>query len=500
MTFKIAQLLLAVLLVTAALSAEARLVVRMVQVAHRHGARGPLVVDNASDICGTEYPCGELTGVGIEMLNSVGRFVRARYSNLSLVEEPLIPSTRYNSSVVYTRSTGIQRTIQSATAFLSGLFPDDYFYPVVYSHNLTTDTLLNTDTVPSVFGRRWLEMDKQNAALNPVVDAYFTSDQIAAAAKDAYIEGLCSDHAARSSCASNLYDIATSFEAAGRLPSKSNLLAAMPGLRAYTIAWYRYIYDYNKSVEIDNTQGAASQNLAQTMLANINAHKLSPSFKLYEFSTHDTMLAPLAVTLGDHTDLTMLPPYATTIIVELLQDTESPNDWYVRPVRGSPTRQANGSYVFQLMNLEVHCIDAAGNQYLATTGICPLDGFRRMVDYSRPSVPNGQCTLAQNQYDNMGCPRTVADGKPVPYYCWLYRYVCPQTACPDGYVLGREDLQCYPLGPTTTPAPQPNSSPVPMAWTPRTMDPKKAKDIAVGLLRGVEEGVVLGSAIRKHGE
>ncbi|KPA81834.1 putative histidine secretory acid phosphatase [Leptomonas pyrrhocoris] len=204
------------------------------------------------------------------------------------------------------------------------------------------------------------------------------------------------------------------------------------------------------TVEIDNTQGAASQNLAQTMLANINAHKLSPSFKLYEYSTHDTMLAPLAVTLGDHSELTMRAPYAVTIIVELLQDTESPNDWYVRPVRGSPTRQANGSYVFQLMNLEVHCIDAAGNQYLATTGICPLDGFRRMVDYSRPSVPNGQCTLAQNQYDNMGCPRTVADGKPVQGYCWMYRYVCPQTACPDGNVLGREDLQCYPTGGNTS--------------------------------------------------
>ncbi|KPA81836.1 putative histidine secretory acid phosphatase [Leptomonas pyrrhocoris] len=500
MPLKVTQLLLAVLLVTAALSAEARLVVRMVQVAHRHGARGSTAVEHSVDICGTEYPCGELTGVGIEMLNSVGRFVRARYSNLSLVEEPLIPSTRYNSSVVYTRSTGLQRTIQSATAFLSGLFPDDYFYPVVYSHNYTTDTFLTTDPTPYVFGRRSLEMDLMDAALNPIVDSYLSREQIAAAAKDAYIEDICSDFTQRSNCAYRLYDVATSFEAAGRLSSRTNLVAAMPGLSAYMIGWYRYIYDYNKSVELDRMQGSCAQNLAQTMLANIDAHKLSPSFKLYEFSTHDTMVSPLAMTFGDHNNVTMNPPYATTIIVELLQDTESPNDWYVRPVRGNPTRQANGSYMFVLNDMEVRCIDAAGNQYLATTGICPLDGFRRMVDYSRPSVPNGQCTLTPHQRENMGCPRTVADGKPVPYYCWLYRYVCPQTACPDGYVLGREDLQCYPLGPTTTPAPQPNSSPVPMAWTPRTMDPKKTKDTAVGLLRGVEEGVVLGSAIRKHGE
>ncbi|KPA81838.1 putative histidine secretory acid phosphatase [Leptomonas pyrrhocoris] len=500
MPFKVTQLLLAVLLVTAALSAEARLVVRMVQVAHRHGARGSLVVDNTTDICGLEYPCGELTGAGIAMLNSVGQFVRERYSDLSLVEKPLFPTTRYNSSVVYTRSTGIQRTIQSATAFLSGLFPDDYFYPVVYSHNYTTDTLLNTDIVPSVAGKRWLDMDKQNAALNPIIDSHLTKTQIEDAAKEAYIEGLCSDFEQRSNCAYNLYDIATSFDAAGRLKAKKKLAAIMPALVAYTIGWYRFIYDYDKSVEIDNTQGSAAQNLAQTMVANMNAHKLSPSFTLYEFSTHDVMVSPLAATIGDHNDVTMNPPYATSIIVELLQDTESPNDWYVRPLRGNPILQDTGSYKFVLNDMEVRCIDAAGNQYLAATGICPLDGFRRMMDYSRPSVPNGQCTMPQNQYDNMGCPRTVADGKPVPYYCWLYRYVCPQTACPDGNVLGREDLQCYPLGPTTTPAPQPNSSPVPMAWTPRTMDPKKAKDIAAGLLRGVEEGVVLGSATRKHGE
>ncbi|KPI87041.1 putative histidine secretory acid phosphatase [Leptomonas seymouri] len=444
MALKIVQLVLAALLITAALSAEARFVVRMVQVAHRHGHRNPIPDDHTVEICGTEYPCGELTGVGIEMLNSLGRFVRQRYNDLSLVEKPLFPSTRYNSSVVYTRSTGIQRTIQSATGFLHGLFPDDYFYPVVYSHNITTDTLLNTDTVPSVFGRRWLEMDKQNEALNPIVDAYLTWPQMQAAAKDAYSESVCNNPDERSTCAYYLYDIAVSFEADGRLSSKPNLQAVLPALKQYTVAWYRYIYDYSHSKELDRIQGAPSQNLAQTMLANINAHKLSPSFKLYEFSTHDTMVAPLAITFGDHSDATMLPPYAITILVELLQDTESPKDWYVRLLRGSPVPADKGSYEFQLSGIEVRCIDAAGNMYVASTGICPLDNFRRMVDYSRPAAANGQCKMAQNQYDNMGCPRTIEAGKSVPKYCWMYRYVCSQSACPDGYILASQDYQCYP--------------------------------------------------------
>ncbi|KAL7697179.1 histidine secretory acid phosphatase [Lotmaria passim] len=445
MTAKIAQVVLALLLIAAAMTAEARLVVRMVQVAHRHGARGPLVSDNETEICGTEYPCGELTGVGIEMLNSVGRFVRARYNDLSVVEQALFPSTRYNSSVVYTRSTGIQRTIQSATAFLRGLFPDGYFYPVVYTQNITTDTVLNTDPVPSVMGIRWLDDDGFRTALNPVVDDQLTWDQVQAAARDAYIEGLCQDYNDRAFCASNLHDVGAAFEASGRLPSRPNLEAAMPGLKEFSKAWYRYSFDYNKSVELNAIQGAVSQNLAQTMLANINAHKLSPSFKLYEFSSHDTTVGPLAIIFGDHTDATMNPPYGVTILVELLQDTES-NDWYVRLLRGSPVLQTNGSYAFQLSGIQVHCIDSAGNQYLASTNICPLDSFRRMVDYSRPTVVNGHCIMNQTQYNNMGCPRTISDGFPVPKYCWIYRFVCPENACPAGYILATTDYQCYPMG------------------------------------------------------
>jgi hypothetical protein len=536
MASMVVRLLLAVLLVTAAVAADARLVVRMVQVAHRHGARGPLVSDNMTEVCGTEYPCGELTGVGIEMLNSIGRFVRARYNDPAVVEQPLFPSTRYNSSVVYSRSTGIQRTIQSATAFLRGLFPDDYFYPVIYSHNITTDTLLNTDPVPSVMGRRWLDDSAMNAAMNPVIDSYLTWDQIQAASKEAYVEGLCQDYSQRATCVSNLYDIAISFEASGRLSSKPNLMAAMPGLEAYVTAWYRYVFDYNKSVELDAEQGAPSQNLAQTMLANINAHKLSPSFKLYEYSTHDTMVAPLAITFGDHTDATMRPPYGITILVELLQDTASTNDWYVRVLRGYPALQTNGSYTFRLSGIDVHCLDGAGNMYLASTGICPLDSFRRMVDYSRPTVANGQCRMSQTQYDGMGCPRTAAAGLPVPKYCWIYRYVCPESACPAGYILASSDFQCYPSGgedssgsqttpittttttvipattttttaapvetttTTTTAAPPSNTVLRPMAWSPRVTTPKKGRSVALGLLQGVNDGVVLGTAIHKQKE
>nr|AAC79513.1 histidine secretory acid phosphatase [Leishmania donovani] len=444
MASKLIRVLAAALLVAAAVSVDARLVVRMVQVVHRHGARSALINDNTTEICGTLYPCGELTGEGVEMVRAIGEFARSRYNDLSLVESPLFPSTQYNSSLVYTRSTHTQRTIQSATAFLRGLFQDDYFYPVVYSRNRTTDMLLSTDAVPSVMGRSWLDNPALYAALNPVIDEHLSWDAIQSAAKDAWIEGLCTDFNARTSCVLYMYDVAAAFEAAGRLDNATNLKAVYPGLMEVNAAWFKYVFSWNHTSKLDLTQGSASQNLAQTMLANINAHRLSPSYNMFEYSAHDTTVVPLAVTFGDQGNTTMRPPFAVTIFVELLQDTADASGWYVRLIRGNPVKIANGTYVFRQTGIEAHCIDAAGIRYRASAGICPLDDFRRMVDYSRPAVAEGHCAMTQAQYSNMGCPRTIADNKPVPSRCWIYRYACPSKACPVTYILSAADHQCYP--------------------------------------------------------
>ncbi|TPP43946.1 Histidine phosphatase (branch 2) family protein [Leishmania donovani] len=436
MASKLIRVLAAALLVAAAVSVDARLVVRMVQVVHRHGARSALINDNTTEICGTLYPCGELTGEGVEMVRAIGEFARSRYNDLSLVESPLFPSTQYNSSLVYTRSTHTQRTIQSATAFLRGLFQDDYFYPVVYSRNRTTDMLLSTDAVPSVMGRSWLD--------NPALYAASTRwDAIQSAAKDAWIEGLCTDFNARTSCVLDMYDVAAAFEAAGRLDNATNLKAVYPGLMEVNAAWFKYVFSWNHTSKLDLTQGSASQNLAQTMLANINAHLLSPSYNMFEYSAHDTTVVPLAVTFGDQGNTTMRPPFAVTIFVELLQDTADASGWYT----------ANGTYVFRQTGIEAHCIDAAGIRYRASAGICPLDDFRRMVDYSRPAVAEGHCAMTQAQYSNMGCPRTIADNTPVPSRCWIYRYACPSKACPVTYILSAADHQLAELAMPEEPPP-----------------------------------------------
>ncbi|KAG5490817.1 hypothetical protein JKF63_00939 [Porcisia hertigi] len=178
---------------------------------------------------------------------------------------------------------------------------------------MTTDTVFNTDPMPSVMSRRWLDNQTLYATPDTVVDAHLTWDAIQAAAKEAWIEGLCMNYDTRSDCVLHLHEVAIAFEASGRRDSAVALKAVCPGLMEVKAAWYGYILGWKDSKKLDLTQGSASQNLAQTILANINAYRLSPSDKLFQYSAHDTKVASLAVTFGDQGDTTMHPHYAATL-------------------------------------------------------------------------------------------------------------------------------------------------------------------------------------------
>lgn len=474
--------------------------IRMTQVVHRHGARNPLVDENQTEICGTTYPCGELTGNGIEMLQSIGVYVRSRYNNLNNVEEAFFPE-RYNSSIAYSRSTNFQRTLQSAAAFLHGVFPDsDHFYPVIYTVNKTTDMLLNTDPMPPVMLKRWVnEPYLSDEVLNPAVDEYLNWGDMQKAAEEGYISGICSNYSMRGDCALNLYDVGTSFRVSERLGDCPYLSAALPGLTNVSRRYYQYVFGYDASNELHKTQGALAQNLAQVLIANMNAHRVSPSYKIFHYSTHDTMVAPLGVTLGDQGDETMSTEYGTTYTIELLQDTGDDN-WHVRVLRGAPARNAEGVYEYVPSTFSQVCVDAEGNQYKAANNVCPLEDFARMVHSTAPSTPDGYCVVDETMYNNMDCPRTIKDNKTVPYYCQVYRLVCPTKACPENYVLNAADLQCYPTkdaddSSSTVVTPAPLKYAKPLAWTLPRMPAAKRANIAGGIVQGISNGLVMGAAL-----
>lgn len=482
--------------------------VRMAQVVHRHGARAPLVDFNVSEICGFEYPCSYLNGVGIDMLLSIGDYVRNRYNSLDVVESPFFESERYNSSLVYTRSTSLERTLQSAASFLHALFPDSrYFFPVIYSVNMTTDFLLNTDPMPPVMLKRWANDEGLSAALNPVVDSLFTWEELQAGAEEAYIGGTCVDYDLRWECALDVYDVGTSFKATNQLGDKPRLAAILPGATEVNTQYFFYIFAYNASLEMDRTQGTMAQNLAQEMLGNVYAHLLSPSYRLFEYSTHDTLVAPLGVTLGDQGHATMEVPYAHTYIMELLQDAGD-DSYHIRILRGSPQDADNsGNFTFVQDSFTQHCIDEAGNTYEATNNVCPLEDFARFIDSTRPAVHKGYCVVDQTMYNNLDCPSSAFLGKPVPRYCQIYRIGCGDMACENGYVLAQDDLQCYPVDPNATtststtlePAVVPHSVPVPVPAAKRLSEARR-RELAADIARGVADGTVFLAALGNQGE
>lgn len=69
---------------------------------------------------------------------------------------------------------------------------------------------------------------------------------------------------------------------------------------------------------------------------------------MYEYSAHDTTVAPFAVALGDMSLDALNPQYGMTYAMELLQNTKD-NSYHVRIIRGFPVddNSSETDYIFQ---------------------------------------------------------------------------------------------------------------------------------------------------------
>jgi hypothetical protein len=114
------------------------LALRRVVFAHRHGARTPIINMNGScDAIG----CGELTIQGANMLHSMGAQFRARYGEI-------LPDYNDPRSIVVQSDT-VTRVIQSASAFLDGLFAYNASYtPLPATVNDGTSSLIDPWSQP----------------------------------------------------------------------------------------------------------------------------------------------------------------------------------------------------------------------------------------------------------------------------------------------------------------------------------------------------------------
>lgn len=398
-----------------------RYAVELVQVVHRHGARSPIANHNETSICGLTYPCGILNKEGQRMVENLGVFIRNRYNDLNISATPFFPSEAYNLSRVLSRSTDIQRTLQSSAGVLRGIFPNlTEFYPAIHTVPFDSDWLLNSGVIPEIHARHSFGRARRNETCAKVAEAL--PAVIYAAAAEVHSESFCEEKD-KVTCAFQLCDIGQAYKATGVLSQYPNLEAHLALICKVVVCSNTYYFNYNPAM------GSFGQPLAQELLQNIRTYITNPSYRLIEYSGHDTTITPLAATLGNMSDLMLDPPFASAFFFELLKSNDK---YFIRVLFGFPS---SPGFDFNLVPFSFQCMKDK-KVYIPQNNICPLEDFISFIDSTKPMDPRGLCIvddlLVPNGYCNEGATRNSS-------FCLAYRKVCPD----EGHNNGHASSECH---------------------------------------------------------
>nr|CCC95847.1 unnamed protein product [Trypanosoma congolense IL3000] len=417
---------------------QSTLELKVVQLVHRHGARSPIVSYNQSTICGN-VPCGHLNSAGLSMLINAGKFLRAHYT-----EGPygsFFPSESYNLSVSYTESTDVLRTIQSAEALLSGLFPNKtLFFPAVHTASDEASVLSRGFSAP--YTRAFLKLDTEwwRRVCNPRADTILGYKTLLSISREVFSEGFCANPLKICECAQGLYDIGAAMNASGRIVDYPLLQKYLKQLREVEVFVTRMWFRYNASDKTHVNMGSLGQDLAQQILSNAKSYMSgSSSFKLYHYSGHDTTIAPLASTLGDFAPTALSPPFGQLYAFELLHNPDT-DEYSMRVRRGAPGQAPESNYLFSWDNYRLKCMEKSNKVYYAADNTCPFSDFERFVNSTKPRSPAGLCYLSGRHRKLFDCPGSMR--KPSNKDCKMLRRACPASACDLGFTLNIVTLEC----------------------------------------------------------
>jgi hypothetical protein len=420
-----------------------------VQVMHRHGARAAIVADNMTLVCGEAKYCGELNEAGRNMLVNVGAWIRNQFGTA------LGLPAAYSQYHSYSRSTDLDRTMQSAVGLLHGLYPDNAsFFPVVNTVFFDTDELLLIDAQMSYHIPVAIN-DAPAFALPASFFELFTPAELNAMGRETYQHALCSlpafDQAAYQQCVFRVQDIAASWNAEGRLSATATptVLAKYANLSVARRDYNTQLYIYDASNEDQRNRGSTGYNLASRIVnqmyaaAGLLGAAAVPYQTLMEWSAHDTTYMPLASAIGFNTPEYMLPLFGEAFVMELSRDSTAANpnasNFYVRIWGGHPS-QSPGPHDVDMQELTVNGLDAQ-NKPVAGSGATPvsLDDFARLVNSTAPQSPAGDCYLSKKVIKKIHCDTIHV---PDDANCILWRQRCPRFSCPDNYALNPADLSC----------------------------------------------------------
>jgi hypothetical protein len=300
----VCSLLLAVVCLSAVVLADNGLELVQVQVMHRHGAREALVGYNNTIVCGNvgnPYRCGELNEPGKLMLLQLGDLLHTRYTAL------LNFTDSYSQYVAYTRSTDLNRTVQSAAALLKGFFPNSSaYFPIVNTVTFATDLLLLVDAQMS-FHIPALLNEMPGYSLPDSFFTMFTDSELRQMGRESFQEALCVlpsfNQTTIAACALTVQDVAAAWEATGRLPSAPTMLANFDKLNEMRRIHNTLLFVYDPSNPIMKSRGNLGYNLASTIASKMYQQAgLSPrgflNTRFFHWSAHDTTYMPLASAIG----------------------------------------------------------------------------------------------------------------------------------------------------------------------------------------------------------
>ncbi|KAG1682396.1 Testicular acid phosphatase [Nymphon striatum] len=348
---------------------------KLSQVVYRHGQRSPsLFYPNDPHKKFWADGRGQLTNVGRMDEYKLGQFLRKRYDNNKFLNKT------FKHSDIYVRSSEVNRVLESAELVLAGLYPP-------YKNNIWNKNLLwqpiavhsvpkKVDYLLEYYGTdcpRFLSEYQKATKVDPL-KAFEEKYQ----SLYKYLSTYSGMKEVNQTNAWIVYDDSFN-EMLHNLTPPAWVLNNITQLKEQSTGDFVLLVPNKELKKLKG--GPLVKEIISNFDKNINNESL---VKMYQFSTHDTILAVLMSTLKIFNDI--LPPYSSAIIFELFKN-KSGNASHPEDTHSVKISYRNDSRVDPFVLSLPGCAQ-----------LCPLEKFKSLTKDIIPEDIAKECGLSTPNY------------------------------------------------------------------------------------------------------
>eukprot|EP00760_Papus_ankaliazontas_P004751 PhM_4_TR12053/c0_g1_i1/m.5135 len=403
-------LILLLLAVSASFAVESTDALKKLIVIHRHGARQPAYVGPQGNI---HYGIAELTPVGAQMMHNLGVHLRGSYGTF-------LPDS-YNVTQISSRSSFVNRTLQSGMAMLKGMFPQAIDAPIITYMPLYEDSLIDPFGAPTYQLHNIAPLVKTHVA--NFTRSVLTSDEITmmSGAVGMSPSNCFEDLAA---CVMLVQDVAASGFSNGNCPARicsdAVLLMKLEKIAAYS--------NYIEGIDLPGAnsddfkerayRGSLGAWLALDMARAVEDAGHTPVL-LRHYSAHDSTLTVLLHALGlvhNASSDYNVPVFGSTLILEVTSTSMIRASW------GAPEQAHNSNYSYTFSPLNIPC-DA--DPSTPPSPMCDAATWVSAVK-QRYGGPD-RCYAYAADFAATGCDHYTSPTSNA--LCYYFRQHCPVASC-----------------------------------------------------------------------